>query len=400
MLYKPSYELLKKYADVLVKFALRSWEWVKKNDVVFVQLPECAKLFYLPLQKSILESWANPIFEYIPDGVARHFFENANDQQLIFYPSHYFDGKVKQMTHVISIIADDDMYHLKWIDPKKLSNRMVSRKPYFEKRVKKENDGKMTWTAALYWTPAMAKEAWMKIEDYRKQIINACYLDQKDPIKKWKDIFVKIRTIKNKLDKMKIERIHIKWKDVDLNIKIWKNRQWLGWWWRNIPSFEIFTSPDWKWTHGWINLNQPLYRYGQMIKWIKLKFDKWIVTHFEAEQNWEVFKQMLKIPNMDKLWEFSLTDSRFSRITKFMAETLYDENVGWKYGNTHIALWKSFEECYNWDIRRLNKEFKNKIWLNDSAEHVDIISTVNRVVTATLANWKKKVIYKDGKFTL
>jgi len=400
MNYKPSYELLKKYADILVKFALRGWEGVKKDDVIFVQLPECAKLFYLPLQKSILESWAHPVFEYIPDGVARHFFENASDQQLTFYPSYYLHGKVKQMTHVISIIADDDMYHLKWVDPKKLSSRMISRKPYIEKRVKKENDGKMTWTAALYGTQAMAKEAWITIEDYRKQIINACYLDQKDPIKKWKDIFVQIQTIKDKLDRMKIERVHVKWKDVDLKIKIWKNRKRLGWWWRNIPSFEIFTSPDWRWTQGWINLNQPLYRYGQMIKWIKLKFDKWIVSHFEAEQNWEVFKQMLKIQNMDKLWEFSLTDSRFSRIKKFMAETLYDENVGWKYGNTHIALWKAFEECYNGGIKRLTKEFKNKIWLNDSAEHVDIISTTNRIVTAILANWKKKIIYKDGKFTI
>ncbi|MEI8252365.1 MAG: hypothetical protein WCG25_01110 [bacterium] len=55
-MYKPSYELLKKYADVLVKFALRSGEGVKKDDVIFIQLPECAKLFYLPLQKSILEA--------------------------------------------------------------------------------------------------------------------------------------------------------------------------------------------------------------------------------------------------------------------------------------------------------------------------------------------------------
>ncbi|MEI8252366.1 MAG: hypothetical protein WCG25_01115 [bacterium] len=45
--------------------------------------------------------------------MARHFFEHADDQQLGFYPSHYFHGKVKQMTHMIRILADDDMYHLK-----------------------------------------------------------------------------------------------------------------------------------------------------------------------------------------------------------------------------------------------------------------------------------------------
>lgn len=400
MWYKPSYELLKKYADVLVKFALWSWEWVKKDDVIFLQLPECAKAFYIPLQKSILEAWAHPIFEYIPDGVARHFFENANDHQLTFYPSYYLHGKLKQMTHVISIIAENDKHELKWIASQKISMRMISRKKYFEKRIEKENKGKMTWTAALYWTSAMAYEAWIDLNEYRDQIIRACYLDREDPIKKWKSVMKELELIKKKLDKMKIEWLHVKWKDVDLNIKIWSKRQWLGWWWRNIPSFEIFTSPDRRWTHWWIKFNQSLYRYGQMIKWIKLKFDKWLVSYFEAEHNWKVFEQMLKIPNMDKLWEFSLTDSRFSRITKFMAETLYDENFGWKYGNTHIALWQCFEECYVWDIEKLNKSLKKMLWFNDSAEHVDIISTTNRVVTATLANGKKKVIYKDGKFTI
>jgi len=400
MVYKPSYELLKKYADVLVKFALRNGEWTKKDDVIFVQIPECAKPFYLPLQKSILESWAHPIFEYIPDGVARHFFENADDQQLMFYPSHYLHGKIKQMTHVISIIADEDMHHLKWIDPQKISKKMFSRKMYIKKRIKKENSGKMTWTAGIYWTLAMAKEAWISLKEYRKQIVNACFLDYKNPTKKWKEVFVNIDILKNKLNDMNIEWINIKWEESDLNIKIWGDRKWCWWWWNNIPSFEVFTSPDWRWTFGWIKFNQPLYRYGQMIKWIKLCFNKWVITHFEAQENWNVLKEMLKIPNMNKLWEFSLTDSRISRITKFMAKTLYDENIGWKYGNTHIALGKSFEECYRWNAKYLDMRLKKKLWFNDGFEHVDIVSTKNRVITATLANWKKKVIYRDGKFTL
>ncbi|MEI8252367.1 MAG: aminopeptidase [bacterium] len=96
------------------------------------------------------------------------------------------------------------------MDPKKLSSKMISHRPYFEKRIKKENEGKMTWTVALYATPAMAKEAKMTLEEYRNQIITACYLDQKDPIKKWKEIMKNIESVKNKLDKMKIERVHIK----------------------------------------------------------------------------------------------------------------------------------------------------------------------------------------------
>lgn len=111
-----------------------------------MQLPECAKPFYLPLQKSILEAGAHPIFEYFPDGVSRHFYENANDEQIAFYPHHYLHGKVDQMTHVISIIAEYDKYELKGVDPQKMATRIQSRKEYIRRRTQKELEGKMTWT--------------------------------------------------------------------------------------------------------------------------------------------------------------------------------------------------------------------------------------------------------------
>lgn len=47
---------------------------------------------------------------------------------------------------------------------------------------------------------------------------------------------------------------------------------------------------------------------------------------------------MIAVENANKLGEVSLTDHRMSRITKFMADTLFDENVGGRYGNTHIAV--------------------------------------------------------------
>jgi leucyl aminopeptidase (aminopeptidase T) len=98
------------------------------------------------LQKAILEVGAHPIMEYLPDGVSKHFFDHANDDQIVFYPSHFLHGKVEQMTHVISVIAEADKHELREVDPKKLAARIHSRKEYKERRVKKEMDGKMTWT--------------------------------------------------------------------------------------------------------------------------------------------------------------------------------------------------------------------------------------------------------------
>jgi len=158
--------------------------------------------------------------EYIPDGVAKHFFDHANDDQIVFYPTHFLHGKVEQMTHVISVIAEADKHELKEVDPKKLTARIHSRKEYKEQRMKKEMDGKMTRTLGLYGTQAMADEAGMSLEDYRNEIIKACYLDKEDPIAEWKKTVEGINTIKEKLNALPIERVHVESEDADLKIKI------------------------------------------------------------------------------------------------------------------------------------------------------------------------------------
>ena len=88
-MYTPSQEILEKYANVMVNFALRGGKWINHWDVVFVQISECAKSFYIPLQTAILKAWWHPIMQYRPDGVERNFYEYATDEQLSFAPEAY-----------------------------------------------------------------------------------------------------------------------------------------------------------------------------------------------------------------------------------------------------------------------------------------------------------------------
>jgi aminopeptidase len=98
--------------------------------------------------------------------------------------------------------------------------------------------------------------------------------------------------------------------------------------------------------------------------------------------------------------EFSMTDKRFSKINKFMADTLYDENVGGKYGNSHIAIGNSFHECYKGNPAKMTKNMWKKLGFNSSAIHSDIITTTDRTITAYLKNGKSIVIYKKGQFCI
>jgi len=399
-MYQPSQKILNNYADVLVNFALNSGEGIKKGEVVFVQVPESAKPLLISLQRSILKSGAHPIIQYLPDEMSREFFELADDNQLKFFPATFLKGRVKQADHFLMVLAETNYHELEGIDPKKIMERNKVFKPYKDWRDKKENSGKLTWTLGLYPTPAMAKEANLTLKQAWDQVVKACYLKSNNPIKKWQNIFKKSDQIRKKLNKLEIVSVNIKSQNTDLNILIGEKRQWLSGSGRNIPSFEIFTSPDWRGTNGYIYFDQPLYRHGNIIKDIKLTFKNGVVIESSAKYGEKVLKELIKVENSDKIGEFSLTDRRFSKINKFMAETLYDENFGGPFGNTHIALGCAYKETYYGNIRKISDSDFQKLGFNDSAVHTDIISTENRVATATLKSGKKIILYKDGQFKI
>jgi aminopeptidase len=55
----------------------------------------------------------------------------------------------------------------------------------------------------------MADEARMSLEEYRQEIIKACYLDFDDPIAERKKTVKNIEIIKNALNALPIEYVHI-----------------------------------------------------------------------------------------------------------------------------------------------------------------------------------------------
>jgi aminopeptidase len=403
--YIPSEKILMKYAEVLVNVGARNGKGVKKGDVVLLSVPESAKPLLYYLQLAVLKAGAHPIKQLIAEdyngrSFARAFLENANEDQLSFFAKDLFQGKAKQIDCSIYIISEFNKYHLAGVDSKKLMKRQKASLPYKLLLEEKENKGKFSWTLALYPTKAMAEDVGMTLKEYWAEVIKVCYLNKKDPVKKWKTLLNDINELLDKLDKLKIKKINVKSKGTDLDVYIGKRRKWLGGTGRNIPSFEVFISPDCRLTEGHISFNKPLYRYGNKIENIYLEFKNGKVVKATASKNEKLLKDMIKVKNANLVGEFSLTDSRFSKITKFMGNTLYDENVGGSQGNTHIALGNSYTTSYSGNLKKVKNSELKKLGFNSSAIHTDIISTEKRVVTATLSDNSEKVIYKNGKFVI
>jgi len=398
--------LLKKYAQVMVHYALNNGKGINKGETVFLVGQECSKDLFMAIAKEIYKAGGNVVTHYLPNNIreyslARFVLENGGDEQISFFAKPYWQGIVDSIDHILSIISEPDIHVFEGLPSSKISMMNSARAPYMQMREKKELEGKLSWTLCLYGTQSMADEAGLTLEDYWTQIIEACYLREEDPVSKWKQIQNEINEIKTKLDDLEIEKLYIKGDGVDLEIKIGKNRKWLGGTGRNVPSFEVFTSPDWRGTNGYINFNQPLYYSGKRISGVSLQFKDGVVITSSAKENEDALKEMIAQDNADKVGEFSLTDKRHSRITKFMATTLFDENVGGEFGNTHIALGNAYKDTYPGDISNVSTEEWNEMGYNLCPKvHTDIVSTTNRTVTAVLADNSEKIIYKDGMFVM
>ncbi len=405
MAYVPPPEIIERYASVLIDFALGGGRGVQPGEVVRVVAPESAKPLYAALNRAVWRAGGHVIGAYQPDdnqavNLSRDFYELASPEQLEHFPALYTRGLIDEIDHQVTVIAPSDPRALDGVEPSRIMRRGEALRPLLDWRGEKENAGRFTWTLGMYGTPGMAAEASMSVEEYWEQIVHACFLDDQDPVARWREIGQRLDDTRQRLDALQIERLHIEGEDVDLWVSVGEQRRWLGGRGRNIPSFELFTSPDWRGTEGWIYCNQPLYRYGNLVKGIRLEFVDGRVSDASAEENEHVLKEMIATEGADRVGEFSLTDRRFSRITRFMAQTLYDENVGGSFGNTHIAVGRSYQDAYAGDPALVSDEEWQRLGFNNSSVHTDIVSTTDRVVTATLPGGEQRVIYRDGQFQL
>ena len=398
--------LLKKYAQVMVHYALNNGNGMQKGDTVFLVGQECTKDLFMAIAKEIYAAGGNLISGYQPNNLrdsslARFLLQQGSDEQVSFFAKPYWQGIVEATDHILFIVSEPDVHYLEDIPSARISMMNSARAPYMKMREQKEQAGKLSWSLCLYGTPSMAEEAGLSLEDYWEQIIDACYLREADPVARWRKVQQEIEEIKHKLDALDIASVHVKGEDVDLVVQIGEHRKWLSGGGKNIPSFEIFTSPDWRGTNGSIRFNQPLYYSGKRITGVSLTFKNGVVTASSATENEDALKEMIAQENADKVGEFSLTDRRHSKITRFMATTLYDENMGGAFGNTHIALGNAYKDTFSGDMSKVTDEEWQQMGYNSCPKvHTDIISTSDRTVTATLRDGSESVIYRGGEFVL
>ncbi|GAU08775.1 aminopeptidase [Desulfoplanes formicivorans] len=393
---------LRKYAQVL------TWGLTKarmgayaQGDVILVR----SDISGLPLTRYVIEEvlamGCHPVVRVNADpGCEQSFFANAEDFQLTFKTPG--DRELyESLNGLISIISPASLTHLKDIDPGKIARSAVTRKYLRDILDEREARGAFGWTLCLMPTPALAEHAGLDARTYADQIVKAVYLDDARPVDQWESIFTKAEKVKQWLNSMDVEYYHVLSRHVDLRVTPGKDRQWIGVSGHNIPSFELFLSPDWRGTNGIYYADQPSFRSGNLVKGVQLEFKDGEVVGISAEQGEDFVRNQLHMDEgARRLGEFSLTDIRFSRIDHFMANTLFDENFGGEHGNCHVAVGASYADTYAGDVAKLDKRLKQDLGFNDSALHWDLVNTEDKKVIAHLGDGSEVLVYAEGRFQL
>lgn len=268
----------------------------------------------------------------------------------------------------------------------------------------------ISWCIAVIPNKIWAKEKFPDLSDedaYNEYFKLMCYctmVDREDPIKEWDKFLDRQRSLVKALNDLKITKMHYTNSlGTDLVIGLSPDALWQCAGYEgedvivNMPTYEVFTSPDYRLTEGIVYASKPLMYGGALVDkfWVKFKNGK--VVDYDAEVGKEILKGIIESDEYSCfLGECALVDKNTAIAqTNFVyGETCLDENA-----SCHIALGDAFPECLK-GAEDESVDERRERGLNHSDNHVDfMIATDDLNIVAETKNGEM-LIFKKGEFNL
>lgn len=392
-----------KYADLLLKRCL----CLKSTDSLFINAPIDSIEFIRILTKKAYKIGIKDIYLDLEDEELKHnelkYLSNEELRNSKSFNKEIFDTYAKKNSAFL-MLCGENPDTMNDIDKDKISftgKLLRESKPIFKE---KEITYEIPWCIALIPTHNYAKKVFPNdIDAYNKLwniILKITLCDKDNPIEEWnKKIELNTKRVET-LNNLKIKSLNYSNKlgtkfSIGFTDNVWCGTDTVSKDGRNLivnmPSEEIFTTPNKYTANGIVYASRPLVYNGSLINnfWIKFKDGK--VIDYDAEIGKDILKSIINIENGNYLGEVALVDktSPIFKSNTIFYETLYDENA-----SCHLALGQGFTECID-TVKELYD-----IGFNNSLTHVDfMIGTDDLDITAECDKGKIKIM-ENGKFTI
>jgi aminopeptidase len=169
-------------------------------------------------------------------------------------------------------------------------------------------------------------------------------LDEPDPVAAWREHLDRLEARATALNELRPDALHYRGPGTELTVGLLPTARWgsAGFttsggipYVANMPTEEIFTTPDPRRAEGTIRSSLPLVLAGQIIRGLELTFEEGRIVNVDAEQGAELVRgQLATVENADRLGELALvtSESRVGQSGTLFYDTLFDENA-----TCHIA---------------------------------------------------------------
>jgi aminopeptidase len=233
---------------------------------------------------------------------------------------------------------------------------------------------KVNWTIIAMPNPAWAQQVFGEPDTERlwKAVEKAVRLDAPDPVAAWKAHIQRLSKIAAALNERHFDALHYKGPGTDLTVGLLPGSRWSCADFQtdfgirhvpNMPTEEVFTSPDKRRAEGRLRSTKPLQMGGSVVKDLEFVFKDGRIAEVKATAGADLVRaQLAADEGAARLGELALVDgsSEVGKLGITFFSTLFDENA-----TCHIAYGSGFAFAV--------EESDRAEGLNSSAVHTDFM---------------------------
>jgi aminopeptidase len=308
--------------------------------------------------------------------------EQAPEEQLGWSPP-WLVGRLREAQErqaaLISLTGEPEPGLLGGLDQRRAG--LARMKDYSLEALRLSTEGRVNWCVAACPTEGWARAVFGEpdVEPLWQAVERTVRLDDPDPIAAWERHLDRLAARTRILDERRFDAIRFRGPGTDLTVGLLPQSRWQTGlfetvWGRrcvvNMPTEEVFTTPDRLRTEGTVRSTRPLSLRGSMVLGLELRFEAGRIVDVRAESSEEVVRREVDVDDGARLLgEVALVDggSRVGREGVVFHDTLLDENA-----TCHIAYGQGVPEAVE-SAEGLDAEAQLALGVNQSAVHTDFM---------------------------